>query len=347
LEQLGCWLTPACQAWQAAKFLHHFVVHPLVDGLSVKQENGLDVPPVRHWRAEFYTYTHACAMDDAGELKKFAEDCKGATKECLRKIQVEHTSRDSPQFNGKVERKIAVITRRIKSALNAARLTEDLRKVLSGEAAMNLTDTENMLLSRSCSKAACVAFFERELQGMKNFRQFGEVAYVKFGDTMKGKLVNKGAPMTCLGRSRDHAADAYQFLNLATDKVINSRDATWLNKAHGEWKGLSLPTIPETVTPLPVEAVEETKALAEKKGHRIEEEGEAEPEPKPLPCFSAIKKEPEPESVPAQKKVKPALPPRRMSTRATKINEEAPTGQGALKELARLGGDTLNPEAQT
>jgi len=82
---------------------------------------------------------------------------------------------------------------------------------------------------------------------MKNFRQFGEVAYVKFGDKMKGKLVNRGAPMMCLGRSRDHAADSYQFLNLATDKVINSRDATWLNKACGEWKGLSLPTMPETV----------------------------------------------------------------------------------------------------
>jgi len=45
-EQLGCWLTPACQASQAAKFLHHFVVHPLVDGLSVEQKHGLDVPPV-------------------------------------------------------------------------------------------------------------------------------------------------------------------------------------------------------------------------------------------------------------------------------------------------------------
>ena len=86
-------------------------------------------------------------MDDAGELKKFAEDCKGATEECLRKVQVEHTSRDSPQFNGKIERKIAVITRRIKSALNAARLTEDLRKVLWGKAVMNLTGIENVLLS--------------------------------------------------------------------------------------------------------------------------------------------------------------------------------------------------------
>jgi len=69
-------------------------------------------------------------MDDAGEVKKFVEDCKGATEECLRKIQVEHTSRDSPQFNGKVEKKITVITRQIKSALNAARLTEDLHKAL-------------------------------------------------------------------------------------------------------------------------------------------------------------------------------------------------------------------------
>jgi len=46
LEQLGCWLTPACQAWQAAKFLHHFVVYPLVDGLSVEQKHGLDSPSV-------------------------------------------------------------------------------------------------------------------------------------------------------------------------------------------------------------------------------------------------------------------------------------------------------------
>jgi len=33
--------------------------------------------------------------------------------------------------------------------------------------------------------------------------------------------------------------------------------------------------------------------------------------------------------------------------RATKIIEETPTGEGALKELARLRGDTLNHEAQT
>jgi len=86
---------------------------------------------------------------------------------------------------------------------------------------------------------------------------------------------------------RDHATDSYQFLNLATDKVINSRDATWLNKVCGEWKGLSLPTRPETVTILPVETVEEIKALAEKKvvDHEEEEKDpESEPEPEPVPA---------------------------------------------------------------
>ena len=233
-------------------------------------------------------------MDDAGELKKFAEDCKRAEEECLRKIQVEHTSRDSPQFNGKVERKIAVITRRLKSTLNAARLTEDYRKVLWGEAVINQTDVENMLLSRSYKAPAYVAFFEQELQGMKHLRQFGEIAYVKFGDKIKGKLVNRGVPMIYLGRSRDHGADSYRFLNLATDKVINSRDATWLNKVYGEWKGLSLPTRPEMITLLPVEAIEE-KAQEAKKVDEPEREDESEIEPivqsqpKPKPAVTAKK----------------------------------------------------------
>jgi len=48
------------------------------------------------------------------------------------------------------------------------------------------------------------------------------------------------------------------------DKVINSRDAAWLNKVGGEWKGLATPSRPETATLPQVEAVEEMKALAEK-----------------------------------------------------------------------------------
>jgi len=81
LEQLGCWLTPACQAWQAAKFLHHFVVCPLVGALSVKQENGLDVPPVRHWRAEFCTHVLMLVLSHFVTLRFAVEALPSATLE--------------------------------------------------------------------------------------------------------------------------------------------------------------------------------------------------------------------------------------------------------------------------
>jgi hypothetical protein len=63
-------------------------------------------------------------MDDAAELKKFAAWSDNLDEECFRQIKFEHTSRDSPQFNGKVERNIAVVTRRVKATLNAAKLPD-------------------------------------------------------------------------------------------------------------------------------------------------------------------------------------------------------------------------------
>jgi len=75
MEQLGCWLTPACQTadGQAAKLLHHFVVHPMVDGLSVEQTHGLDVPPFGHWWAvNIHTYklTFLILTDDSQKVIK-------------------------------------------------------------------------------------------------------------------------------------------------------------------------------------------------------------------------------------------------------------------------------------
>mgnify|MGYP007080231165 CR=1 FL=1 len=60
---------------------------------------------------------------------------------------------------------------------------------------------------------------------------------------------------------------------------------------------------------LPIEAVEEIKALAEKKAvdHKEQKEQESGPEPEP---------------VLSQKNPKPVLPPRRTSTRTTKIDEK-------------------------
>jgi len=53
----GLLVDPSLPGGQAANLLHHLVVHPLVDGLSVEQENRQDVPPSGHcWAVDM----HAC-----------------------------------------------------------------------------------------------------------------------------------------------------------------------------------------------------------------------------------------------------------------------------------------------
>lgn len=54
-----------------------------------------------------------------------------------------------------------------------------------------------------------------------------------------------------LGRARDHAADTHRFLNLSTELVLISRDAIWLNKVYGQYKGTKLETAWDLIGSLP------------------------------------------------------------------------------------------------
>jgi len=61
LGQLGCWLTPVCQEWQAAKpcILNMVVMHPLADALPMKQTHGLEGSAT--WTLEDRVfYLHLC-----------------------------------------------------------------------------------------------------------------------------------------------------------------------------------------------------------------------------------------------------------------------------------------------
>jgi hypothetical protein len=144
--------------------------------------------------------------DSAGENKDLENKCQQEPTLC--DIIFQYTPRDSPQYNGKVERKIAVLTGRVRSLLTAAGLPDKLRPQLWAEAAKTATDIENTLLPTQQGKSPYQAF------GMMvpefNFvRQFGEVAIVKFSKQIKSKLLNRGLPVIYLGRPIVHAADVH------------------------------------------------------------------------------------------------------------------------------------------
>ena len=173
--------------------------------------------------------------DNAGENKKLQQKCEETTDLCG--IKFEFTASRTPQQNGRCERKIALLTARSRAMLNAAHLEGKLRSYVASEAITTANDIENILLSRQQEDPAYRAFYQEDLAKMEYLRQFGEIAVIKFGKTIKGKVENRGIHVMYLGRERDHSPDCHRFLNLATWKPVGSRDAIWLNKTWGEWKG--------------------------------------------------------------------------------------------------------------
>jgi hypothetical protein len=89
--------------------------------------------------------TRYIRCDNAGENVSLEKQLKNYPHLCH--IRFEYTPRDSPQYNGKVERRIAVLMGRVRSVLTAAGLPDSLRQRLWAEAASYVTAIENQLLS--------------------------------------------------------------------------------------------------------------------------------------------------------------------------------------------------------
>ena len=133
----------------------------------------------------------------------------------LKHIQFEYTPRDSPQYNGKVERKIAILHGRVRALFTAAGVPEDFRGKLWAEAASFASDIENLLLSKTYGSSPLNALGIEPIKP-EALRQFGEIAIVKYSTKIKGKLKNRGIPVMYLGKAPSHAPDVYRVLKLDT-----------------------------------------------------------------------------------------------------------------------------------
>ncbi|MGL5934164.1 MAG: hypothetical protein ACRCZI_00925 [Cetobacterium sp.] len=187
--------------------------------------------------------------DNAGENVDLKNKCQNSTD--LTEVEFEFTARNSPQFNGKIERKFATLIGRVRAMLNAAKLTRNLRNLLWCEAAATATDIENLLIKRNQPGPSRFEFFKKDLPKADSLRQFGEMAIIKLGREIQGKLSDRGIPVMYLGREKDHAGDTYRFLNIGTNRVMVSRDAIWLNKVYGLYKGTHRMPLFDMITVLP------------------------------------------------------------------------------------------------
>ena len=178
--------------------------------------------------------------DNAGENKSLEKACR---QEGMG-ITFEYTSPNSPQFNGRIERKLATMFNKVRASLNGAKLNKRLRSILWAECAAYVTLQENLCVRAKEGRAQCSphkAFYNEDPGGWELLRPFGEIGVVNYGSTLKiqAKLDNKGRACMHIGKATNCPDDTYRFLNLDTNRVINSRDVAWSRKMYGEYKELS------------------------------------------------------------------------------------------------------------
>ena len=113
--------------------------------------------------------------DNAGENKLFEELSK---KEGL-SIKFEYTSPGSTQQNGERERKFASLYGKVRSMLNGACLTPNLRHGLWTECAACATMEENILLSDKSPVPPYKLFFGVDAPLSKNLHTFGKIGIIK------------------------------------------------------------------------------------------------------------------------------------------------------------------------
>jgi hypothetical protein len=126
-------------------------------------------------------------------------------------ITFEYISVGSPQYNGVVERALAILYGMVHSMLNAAKVPTHLHHGVWPEAAHTATELKNLLVSYSQTKSPYELFHGIPSDHVPFLKTFGEMAVVENVQTrgIRAKLADRGKPVMYLGTMPDHAKDTY------------------------------------------------------------------------------------------------------------------------------------------
>ena len=139
-------------------------------------------------------------------------------------MECEFTAPDTPQQNGRVERKFATLYGRVRAMLNRSRLPINARNKLWAECARTATDAENISVKVGKDMPPHKEFFGKVTKSVWSFRRFDEIGIAKKGPAIKSKITNPGVSALYLGHAEDHTGDVHRLLNMETKRVVFSRD---------------------------------------------------------------------------------------------------------------------------
>lgn len=150
-------------------------------------------------------------------------------------IQFDYFAPNTPQYNGKAERKFATLYSKVRAMLNQAGFTHKLKVRLWIVAAIFATELENHLCTQYKPISSFGQFYpERKPVDIAKLNTFGSIAVVAklVGQNIKAKLEDRAI---YIGRAKDTTVDTYKFYNATKNSYFLSRDVRWLGKLYGQW----------------------------------------------------------------------------------------------------------------
>ena len=179
-------------------------------------------------------------LDNSGENRSLQQQ----TTKLFMNLQYEYTAPGTPQQNGRVERKFAILYEYMRSFLNTANVPQSLRQVLWAEAANHATDVINGLITHKNKIPPYKAFFGTQPTYFPYLKTFGQLCVVASNQKLKSKMSDRGILCLYLGRVEDHTPDTYRFYNLTTRKVLLSRNVKFMDLMYGDYyTTVSTPTV--------------------------------------------------------------------------------------------------------
>ena len=164
---------------------------------------------------------------------------KAVTEHTTLKAKFEFTAPDTPQQNGRIERKFATLNGKCRAMLNAAEFTPEVRRQMWAYCAFHITMLDNLLIRKDVKESPYKMFYGIEPNVLANLHPFGHICIIRKGDKIQSKLTNRGFPALYLGPAADHKLGVHRFFNFKTKKPILSRNFVPLKETYGAYYRLA------------------------------------------------------------------------------------------------------------
>ena len=159
--------------------------------------------------------------DPAGENRKHLKEV------CMKYgIILEMTATGTPQQNGKVERRFAVLKARAKACLTAANLSATAKTRLWAEAVHTVNTLYN-LCSNSKGAPPYTKMHQQISPLYPHLQPFGRIGYIMEKQTIRGQWRPKRTKCLMMGYAPLQASGTYKVYKPSTNEVVASRNITW------------------------------------------------------------------------------------------------------------------------